>query len=103
MGKREDNKRIKALQKEVNDVFKSAMRGTGWKTKSHTAFRCVNDNFYETAITAGVDIIETEAHIRIYGRAYAKPMGLIQFIGTLLNSLTIKRNLYPFGRGLHLK
>jgi len=52
------------------------MRGTGWKTKSHTAFRCVNDNFYETAITAGVDIIETEAHIRIYGRAYAKPMAI---------------------------
>jgi len=76
MGKREDNKVAKILEREIIDGIKGRLKGTGWKKKHNSFFCQIDDNFHCVSAYPYFKFEDGVPTIFLRVRSEAKPMGI---------------------------
>ncbi len=76
MGKREDNKLAKELEKEIVNGIKGRLKGTGWKKKHGSFFRSINSNFYCASAYPFFEFRNSVPKMFLRARFESKPMGI---------------------------
>ncbi len=76
MGKREDNKTAKILEREIIIGIKDRLKGTGWKKKHNSFFRQIDNNFHCVSAYPYFEFDDGVPTMFLRVRSEAKPMGI---------------------------
>lgn len=76
MGKREDNKTAKLLDREILSGIKEQIKGTGWKKKHNSFFRQIESNFHCVSAHPYFEFNDGRPTLFLRVSSKAKPMGI---------------------------
>ena len=76
MGKREDNKTAKLLEREILKGIKEQLKGTGWKKKHNSFFHQIGNNFHCVSANPYFEFNDGTPTMFLRVSSKVKPMGI---------------------------